>query len=72
MTELSLMLISGKLGEGASVTIGVDASGQALKYDIEPATADSERNGKKPRTASEADTPIIEELDDDYEDLMEA
>ncbi len=67
MTELSIMLISGALGEGATVTVTAHANQQQLDYKV---TGIQQGNGK--RRASQAsglagNLGVEAEDDEDYE-----
>lgn len=67
MTELSVMLLSGTLVEGATVVVGVDGKKSALKYDVDLSmVSESERHGKKlkPDPDLKDGGPIAVELDD--------
>lgn len=67
MTELSIMLISGSLGEGATVTVTAHPNQQQLDYRV---SGMSQGNGK--RRASEAShaaggSALADPGDDEYE-----
>ena len=72
MTELSVMLISGKISEGGSVRIGFDAKTDSLTYTIEQGA--NGQNKKRPTSGA----PGIDTLgymnnsyDEDAEDEMD-
>lgn len=46
MTELSVMLISGKLSEGGSVRIGTDTNSDSLTYTVQQGANGQSKKGK--------------------------
>ena len=74
MTELSIMLISGTLGEGATVTVTAHPNQQQLDYKVSGVTAVAQGNGK--RRATETSQIIggldMADLEDDGYEVMEA
>ena len=73
MTELSIMLISGTLGEGATVTVTAHLNQQQLDYRVTAAAGLGHGNGK--RRASEDSQmpggPALADLEDNGYEVME-